>query len=48
MVKIRTTETNAKNSKLYFCLLLKSNDVIKSTIDFLVFFKVFKPNLKKR
>ncbi|MBC7440616.1 MAG: hypothetical protein H7250_11620 [Flavobacterium sp.] len=35
IVKIKMTDTNAKNCKLYFSLLLKTNDVIKSTIDLL-------------
>jgi hypothetical protein len=48
IIRIRTTESNAKNSKLYFSLLLKTNDVIKSSIDLLVLFKAFNPNLKKR
>ncbi|MBC7438487.1 MAG: hypothetical protein H7250_00685 [Flavobacterium sp.] len=48
VVKIKTTDANAKNCKLYFSLLLKTNDVIKSTIDLLLLFKTFNPNLKKR
>lgn len=48
IVRIRTTETNVKNSKLYFSLLLKTNDVIKSSIDLLVLFKAFNPKFKKR
>lgn len=48
VVKIKATDANAKNCKLYFSLLLKTNDVIKSTIDLLLLFRAFNPNLKKR
>ena len=43
IVKIKTTDANAKNCKLYFSLLLKTKDVIKSTIDLLLLFNVSAP-----
>ena len=41
IVRIRTTETSPKNSKLYFALLLETNDLIKSTMSLLELFKEF-------
>ncbi|MHC5200698.1 inorganic phosphate transporter [Myroides sp. LJL119] len=41
IVRIRTTETSAKNSKLYFSILFESDDLIKSTIGLLELFKNF-------
>ncbi|MBP4141238.1 inorganic phosphate transporter [Flavobacterium sp. I-SCBP12n] len=39
--RIRTTETSPKNSKLYFALLLESNDLVKSLMNLLELFKEF-------
>ena len=39
--RIRTTETSPKNSKLYFALLLETNDLIKSIMSLLELFKEF-------
>lgn len=39
--RIRTTETSPKNSKLYFSLLLETNDLIKSIMNLLELFKEF-------
>ena len=48
IVKIKMTDANAKDCKLYFSLLLKTNDVIKSSIDLLLLFRTFYLNTKKR
>ncbi|WP_372474606.1 inorganic phosphate transporter [Capnocytophaga sp. ARDL2] len=39
--RIRTTETSPKNSKLYFALLLETNDLVHDTIHLLELFKEF-------
>jgi len=39
--RIRTTETSPKNSKLYFTLLLETNDLVKSIMNLLELFKEF-------
>lgn len=39
--RIRTTETSPKNSKLYFALLLETNDLVKSIMGLLELFKEF-------
>jgi phosphate/sulfate permease len=39
--RIRTTETSPKNSKLYFALLLETNDLVKSIMSLLELFKEF-------
>lgn len=39
--RIRTTETSPKNSKLYFSLLLETNDLIMATNKLLILFKDF-------
>ena len=39
--RIRSSETSPKNTKLYFSLLLKTKDLIQSTIDLLILFKEF-------
>lgn len=39
--RIRTTETSPKNSKLYFSLLLETNDLVKSIMNLLELFKEF-------
>ncbi|WP_306353464.1 inorganic phosphate transporter [Flavobacterium sp. '19STA2R22 D10 B1'] len=41
ITRIRTTETSPKNSKLYFALLLETNDLIKATMNLLELFKEF-------
>ncbi len=45
--RIRTTETSPKNSKLYFALLLETNDLVKSIMNLLELFKEFN-NLNKK
>jgi phosphate/sulfate permease len=47
IVRIRTTETSPKNSKLYFALLLETNDLIKSNMSLLELFKEFNQQKKK-
>src|SRR5690606_35387180 len=39
--RIRSSETSPKTTKLYFSLLLKTKDLIQSTIDLLILFKEF-------
>ncbi len=39
--RIRTTETSPKNSKLYFSLLLETNDLVKSVMSLLELFREF-------
>jgi len=39
--RIRTVETSPKNSKLYFALLLETNDLIKATMNLLELFNEF-------
>ncbi len=46
--RIRTTETSPKNSKLYFSLLLETNDLIKSTMSLLEMFKEFDEYVRNR
>lgn len=48
ILRIRTTETSPKNSKLYFGLLLETNDLIKSTISLLELFKEFQMHVKNK
>ena len=47
--RIRTTENSPKNSKLYFGLLLETNDLVKATMSLLELFKEFNAhaNIKK-
>lgn len=45
--RIRTTETSPKNSKLYFSLLLETNDLVKSIMNLLELFKEFNELNKK-
>ena len=45
--RIRTTETSPKNSKLYFALLLETNDLVNSVINLLEMFKEFNKLNKK-
>ena len=46
--RIRTTETSPKNSKLYFSLLLETNDLIKSIMNLLELFKEFNSQNNKK
>lgn len=46
--RIRTTENSPKNSKLYFGLLLETNDLIKATMNLLELFKEFNEYASKR
>ena len=48
ILRIRTTETSPKNSKLYFALLLETNDLIKSIMSLLELFKEFNQQNNKR
>lgn len=45
--RIRTTETSPKNSKLYFALLLETNDLVKSIMNLLELFKEFNTHQKR-
>lgn len=47
IARIRTTETSPKNSKLYFALLLETNDLIKSIMNLLELFKEFNQQNKR-
>ena len=47
IIRIRTTETSPKNSKLYLSLLLETNDLIKSIMNLLELFKEFNKLNKK-
>ena len=47
ITRIRTTETSPKNSKLYFALLLETNDLVKSIMNLLELFKEFNGLNKK-
>ncbi|GGD33512.1 inorganic phosphate transporter [Flavobacterium orientale] len=46
--RIRTVETSPKNSKLYFALLLESNDLIKATMNLLELFQEFNLHAKSK
>ncbi len=48
ITRIRTTETSPKNSKLYFGLLLETNDLIKSTFNLLELYKEFYQHAKNK
>lgn len=48
IVRIRTTETSPKNSKLYFSILFETNDLIKATIGLLELFKDFDTHVKRK
>ena len=48
IVRIRTVETSPKNSKLYFGLLLETNDLIKSTMSLLELFQEFNLHVKNK
>lgn len=41
IIRIRTTETSPKNSKLYFALLLETNDLVNAVMNLLEMFKEF-------
>jgi hypothetical protein len=45
-VRIRTSETSPKNSKLYFGILLELNDVVKTTTNLLDLYKEFQDSIK--
>lgn len=45
--RIRTTENSPKNSKLYFGLLLETNDLVKATMNLLELFKEFNEHANK-
>ncbi|MCP1996959.1 inorganic phosphate transporter [Flavobacterium sp. HSC-61S13] len=47
IIRIRTTETSPKNSKLYFSILFETDDLIKATMGLLELFKEFDLHVKK-
>ena len=47
IARIRTTENSPKNSKLYFGLLLETNDLVKATMNLLELFKEFNEHANK-
>lgn len=48
ITRIRTVETSPKNSKLYFGLLLETNDLIKATMNLLELFQEFNIHVKNK
>lgn len=48
ITRIRTTETSPKNSKLYFNILLETNDLIKAVMNLLLLFKELNEYIKIR
>lgn len=48
ITRIRTVETSPKNSKLYFALLLETNDLIKATMNLLELFQEFDVHAKSK
>lgn len=48
IVRIRTTETSPKNSKLYFSILFETDDLVKATIGLLELFEQFEIDQKKK
>ncbi|WP_430613994.1 inorganic phosphate transporter [Flavobacterium sp. JP2137] len=48
IVRIRTTETSPKNSKLYFSILFETDDLVKATMGLLELFMEFEVHIKKR
>ncbi len=48
ITRIRTVETSPKNSKLYFALLLETNDLIKATMNLLELFQEFNVHVKTK
>ncbi|WP_158961494.1 inorganic phosphate transporter [Myroides fluvii] len=47
IVRIRTTETSPKNSKLYFSILFETDDMVKATIGLLELFEQFDLDQKR-
>lgn len=47
IVRIRTTETSPKNSKLYFSILFETDDMVKATIGLLELFEKFDLDQKR-
>ncbi|MGG5577473.1 inorganic phosphate transporter [Myroides sp. C15-4] len=48
IVRIRTTETSPKNSKLYFSVLFETDDLVKATIGLLELFEQFEIDQRKK
>jgi phosphate/sulfate permease len=48
ITRIRTNENSPKNSKLYFGLLLETNDLVKATMNLLELFKEFNEYVKNK
>ncbi|MBB1148769.1 MULTISPECIES: inorganic phosphate transporter [unclassified Myroides] len=48
IVRIRTTETSPKNSKLYFSILFETDDLVKATIGLLELFEQFEIDQRKK
>ena len=48
ITRIRTIENSPKNSKLYFGLLLETNDLVKATMNLLELFKEFNEYVEKK
>ena len=48
ITRIRTVENSPKNSKLYFGLLLETNDLVKATMSLLELFKEFNEQVDKK
>lgn len=48
IVRIRTTETSPRNSKLYFSVLFETDDLVKATIGLLELFEQFEIDQRKK
>ena len=48
ITRIRTTENSPKNSKLYFGILLETNDLIKATMNLLEMFQEFNKHVESK
>lgn len=48
IIRIRTTETSPKNSKLYFSILFETDELIKSNRGLLELFEEFQVNVKRK
>lgn len=48
ITRIRTTENSPKNSKLYFGLLLETNDLVKATMSLLELFQEFNNHVESK
>jgi phosphate/sulfate permease len=48
ITRIRTTENSPKNSKLYFGILLETNDLIKATMNLLEMFQEFNKHVQSK